>query len=312
MDHKVVANLKGDISVPVELDGEPQIAVLRRPHVKLNSQPEIVIALPCGNKEMGTVFKCKEELGGCGKSWLQNGTYHPHLVPFHWAASNMQMTPPMNCTLAYLVESGRLSAEARQIMTKKALRMGCKYILYWDDDTIPPPMGLYQLHAWMEMHPEAGAISGVYTTKEDPPVPLIFERHGKGVAWDVPMGPGAQPVPIFGAGAGFLLARIEAIADVIERMQADNDGKEVAIWQDTHTVAVKGGFDVNSPDHNQFSTTWGHDIRFCKLLNEHDWPVYVHGQVLCGHYDIKENKMYFMSEDAPGFKREDKNEEAEG
>ena len=146
-EEKVVANLRDGtratdsqpiIENPVVLDGKPQIVALRRPDIKLNTKPEIVIALPCGMKEVGTVYQCPKDQGGCGQSWHHQGFRHPHLVPFQWTIANMQMVPPLNCTMAYLVESGRLSAEARQVMTKEALRMGAKYILYWDDDTIPP------------------------------------------------------------------------------------------------------------------------------------------------------------------------------
>ena len=284
----------------VVLDGEPQIVALRRPDIKLSTTPQIVVALPCGNKESATVFKCPTDEGGCGQQWLQRGFGHPHLVPFHWVIANMQMVPPLNCVMSYLVESGRMSAEARQIMTKKAIRMNPKYILYWDDDTLPEPMGLYRLHAWMEMHPEAGAISGIYTTRTDPPVPLIFEKHGQGAAWDIPMGPGTGATPIFGAGAGFLLARIEAIVDVIARMTAENNGVEVPIWQDMQVITTNDACEAD-----KFTAIWGHDVRFCRLLNEHDWPVYAHGDVICKHYDIEENKMYTVPKDAPGYVKVD-------
>jgi hypothetical protein len=141
---------------------------------------------------------------------------------------------------------------------------------------------------------------------------LIFEKHGKGVGWNIPMGPGADVTPIFGAGAGFLLARVEAIVDVIERMKKDNDGNEVAIWQDIKTVGDKGGVKADDPKASQFTTTWGHDIRFCQLLNEHDWPVYAHGEVLCGHYDIEEAVMYEVSKDMPGYIKEENDEPAKG
>lgn len=313
-EKKVVANVPSaqrNVEVPVVLDGEPQICELRRPDIKLNSQPEIVIALPMGNKEVNTVFTCPEHLGGCGKTWKQDGFRHPHLSCFHWTTANMQMVPPLNVTMAYLVESGRLSAEARQIMTKKAIRMGCKYILYWDDDTIPDAMGLYTLHAWMEQNPEAGAVTGIYTTRQDPQVPLVFTQHGKGAGWDIPMGPGAPPVPVFGAGAGFLLARVEAIVAAIEKTKAENGGVEVAIWQDVVIPGAKGGYKVDAPDHDQFTTTWGHDMRFCRLLNEADWPVYAHGQVLCGHYDVETSIMYHVPKTAPGFKWNEKKQPEE-
>jgi hypothetical protein len=291
------------IENPVVLDGEPQISVLRRPDIKLATHPEITIALPCGDKEMGQVFTCPKEHGGCGMQWYQAGFKHPHLVPVAFQIAHMNIQPPLNVTMAYLFEGGRLSAEARQIMTKKAIRMGSKYILYWDDDVTPPSNGLFVLHTWMELHPEAGAITGVYTTRTEPQVPLIFEQHGKGPAWNIPLGEDAEPQPIFGCGAGFLLVRIEAIKDVIERMKIANNGREIAMWQDVVTEPAEK-YNPEKPLHEQFQVTWGHDIRFCKLLNEHNWPVYVHGQILCGHHDIETGKTYNVPDDAPGFGHE--------
>jgi hypothetical protein len=288
--------LKPDVENPVVLDGEPKITAVRRANIKLATHPEIVIAIPNGRKEVGQVFKCPADQGGCDHTWFQNGFSYPYLVPFQFLVAFMNMIMPLNCTVAYCFEPNRLSAEARQIMTKKAIRMGAKYILYWDDDTLPPEMGLFTMHTWMEMHPEVGAISGIYTTRTNPPVPLIFEQHGRGAAWSIPMGPGAEPVPIFGAGAGFLLARVDAIKDTIAKMAIANNGQEVAIWQDVVTRPAK-----DAPERAQFTTTWGRDVRFCKLLNEHGWPVYAHGNVLCGHYDIETSQVFEVPTTAPGF-----------
>lgn len=281
---------------PVALDGEPDITFIRRPSIKLATHPEIMIAIPNGRKDHGSVFQCPAHLGGCDKTWHQVGFGHPYLVPFQFLVAFINMIVPLNCTTAYTFQANKLSAEARQIMTKKAIRMGSKYILYWDDDTLPPPMGLFQMHAWMEMHPEAGAISGIYTTRTNPPVPLIFEEHGRGSAWSIPMGPGVEPVPIFGAGAGFLLARVDAIKDTIAKMALENNGEEVAIWQDVVTQPASPNGDTL-----EFTTTWGHDVRFCKMLNDHGWPVYAHGGVLCGHYDIETSQIFEVPMNAPGF-----------
>jgi hypothetical protein len=197
--------------------------------------------------------------------------------------------------MSYLAESGRLSAEARQILTKKAIRMGAKYVLYWDDDTLPPNKALYGMHNWMECHPEAGAITAVYTTREDPPEPLIYKEHGAGAYWDFPMGPGAEPVPIFGCGAGFLLVRVQAITETIDRLQKENGEVESPVWADGRTIPHVG-------EQNTQRIMWGHDIRFCKILQETGWPVYVHGAYICDHLDIRTGRLFTVPKDAPGFK----------
>jgi len=284
----------------VVTDGEPTIQTMRRPSIKLATKPHIVLCVPCGDKEVAEVFHCPEEHSGCGREWIGPARRHPYLVSVHWTIAHMNLMLPLNSTAAYLIEGGRLAGEARQIMTKKALRIDPKYILYWDDDTLPEELDLYKLHVFMETHPAAGAITGVYTTREDPPEPLVYKEHGIGAYWDLPMGPGAKPQPIFGCGAGFLLVRADAVRDTINKI--NNDGQlvgtpdEVPIWADERTLPGKGSID----DGTKRKVMWGHDIRFCKLLNENGWPVYAHGAVQCTHVDIATDKKYRVPDDAPG------------
>jgi len=278
----------------VVLDGEAKISAHRRASIKLKGTPHIVVCLPVGPTKQQHVLECPEGGGGCGKKWTDaQGFSIPAAVPIQFLLCHMNLIAPLNTTMTYLAEYGRLSAEARQIMTKQAIRMGAKYILYWDIDTLPPQLGLYKMHNYMEQNPHVGAISGVYTTRETPNEPLIYTAHGEGAAWDFPMGDSAEPTPIFGAGAGFLLARVDAIKDVIAKEQAENGGDEVPIWADERTFAE----DENG---GRKRVMWGHDVRFCYLLNKHNHPVYVDGRVLCGHVDIGSNEIFEVPATAPG------------
>jgi hypothetical protein len=275
------------------VDGPVQGVQPRKTPIKMADAPQIAVCVPIGGKHVKAALTCSKDMGGCGTVWGQNeGVRMPNLVPFHFLLSHMNLQQPLNTGMTYFFESGRLSAEARQLMTKNALRLGAKYILYWDDDTLPDPLGLYTLHNWMERNPKAGAVSGVYTTRQHPNEPLIYTAQGNGAAWDFEMGPGAQPEPILGAGAGFLLARSEAIQDVIDKMTED-EGREIPIWSDENVEGQDG-------KRGHF---WGHDVRFCKLLNEYGWPVYVHGEVLCGHYDTQTGQTFQVPKDAPGFEK---------
>jgi len=171
-------------------------------------------------------------------------------------------------------------------MTQEALRMPTvKYIFYVDDDMIIPSMGLYKLYNFMEQNPHIGAVSGIYTTRQDPPEPLVYLSHGDGAAWDIEMGEGAIPQEIMGAGAGCLLARVEAI----KAWQDANPGE--AVWCDSHEFPAYNGQRIN----------WGHDIRFCRNLAEAGWPVFGDGGVLCGHYDMRSRRVFEVPPTAPGF-----------
>ena len=278
----------------VVMDGTPKIQADRRPSIKLKGDPHIVVCLPVGPTPQKAIYECPKEGGGCGSKWEDARAFTvPAALPVQFLLSHMNLITPLNTTMSYLVEYGRLSAEARQVMTKQAIRMNAKYILYWDIDTLPPQLGLYTLHNFMERNPHVGAVSGVYTTRETPNEPLLYTAHGEGAAWDFPMGPSAEPQPIFGAGAGFLLARVDAIKDVIAKEAEANGGEEVPIWADSRTLDT-------GEMSNKRRITWGHDVRFCYLLNKNGWPVYGDGRVLCDHVDMRTNTIYSVPSDAPG------------
>lgn len=268
----------------IVLDGTSDIAQARRTAIKLAERPKIIVAMPIGGKPVIDVF---EDPKGT-KYANQRGFQAKAMIPVQFMLSHMNWVPPLNVSMAYLVKTGMLSSHARQVMTMDAIRMGAEYIFYVDDDTLIPPLGLYTLYNFMEQNPHAGAVSGVYTTREDPNEPLIYKAHGEGCAWDFEMGQGAKPELIFGSGAGCLLARVSAIKDWMEKHP------NVPIWADEKDLPSEKG---------EQSVMWGHDIRFCRMLNLNETPVYVHGGVLCGHYDMRTNKVYTVPETAPGFQK---------
>ena len=283
--------------VPVEMEGEPSGIAALQSVVKLTTQPYLVIAVPCGDKELKTQLTCPENLGGCGQEYMIDGYRYPHLVPLHWHIAMTNMKRPLNIATLMMWEAGKRSTDARQRMTREAIKLNAKYILYVDDDTLPEQESLYTLMHFMESHPEAGAVSGVYVSREHPPVPHVYKEHGKGHYWDLEIGPYAEPEQVFGVGAGFLLARVSAIKDTIEKLKYDNDGKEVPMWADETFIPNV------TEDGTKRTIDLGHDIRFCWLLNSSGWPVYADGRVLCKHFDFEHGLMFELPDDYPGRKR---------
>ena len=267
----------------IVMDGHPDIYQARRTAIKLAEKPRIIVAMPIGGKPVVDVF---EDTDG-NKIANTRGFRASGLVPIQFVMAHMNWTPPLNVSIAYMVKMNMLSSHARQVMTMEAIRAGAEYIFYVDDDTLIPPLGLYTLYNFMEQNPHAGAVTGVYTTREDPNEPLIYKAHGEGCSWDFEMGPGANAELIFGAGAGCLLARVSSIVDVMEK----NPG--IPVWADEKDLPTTGNSAV----------MWGHDIRFCRLLNLAGHPVYVDGKVMCGHYDIQSGRTFSVPETAPGYKK---------
>ena len=286
-----MSNDRQIISNEIVLDGEVDVKAARRGAIKLADKPKLVVAMPIGAKPITSVLPDKD-----GNLYEVNDGFRAQgLLPVEFMLSHMNWVPPLNVSMAYLVKKNMLSSHARQVMTQEAIRMGAEYIFYVDDDTLTPPLGLYTLYNFMERNPHAGAVTGVYTTRETPNEPLVYQEHGDGCAWDFEMGPQAQPELCFGAGAGCLLARVSAIVDTMKKMEEEY-GQPVPIWADEKDMPAAGAQDKQR-------VMWGHDVRFCRMLNLHDHPVYVDGRVLCGHYDIRTGQTFMVPEDAPGFQK---------
>lgn len=286
------------LSTDVELTGKSDVIVMRRSAIKLSEGPKIMVCVPIGAKPVSTVLECPQckQRGEAQTKMEVNEGFRPQgLVPYQFMIQQMNWLPPLNVTMAYAFKTGMRSAPARQIMTMDALaHPTVQYIFYVDDDMMIPPMGLYQLYNLMERHPDWGAVTGVYTTRQDPAEPLIYTDHGEGASWDFEMGPGAAPTKIMGAGAGVLLARTKAIRSWMEA----NEG--IPIWADASEYPASNGGRV----------TWGHDVRFIRNLTEAGWPCYVDGSLICGHYDMLKNHVFSVPADAPGFRKRAKNSES--
>lgn len=160
------------INPDVVLDGKPDIVVPRRASIKLATKPQIVVAIPIGCKPVTSILECPhcKTLNEKDKSHhyiyeVNEGFRAPGVVPMQFLLQHMNWVPPLNVSMAYMVQSNMLSAQARQIMTMEAIRIGSKYIFYVDDDTLIPPKGLYTLHNFMEQNP-GSALLVVYTLLE--------------------------------------------------------------------------------------------------------------------------------------------------
>jgi 2-polyprenyl-3-methyl-5-hydroxy-6-metoxy-1,4-benzoquinol methylase len=199
----------------------------------------------------------------------------------------MQIVAPLNCSMAYYFEFGRLAAEAREVLTHEALKTKPKYLFYWDDDTLLPPLGLYNMHQFLETHPDVGAVTGVYVTREDACEPVVYKEHGQGAYWGFAAGEASEPEEIFSCGAGCLLVR----ASVVEKMTAP-------YWADAqeYNVAANG--------EKESRVVWGHDIRFCvKIQQEANSKLYMMPSVLCAHWDTAKQRAFVLPEDSPPMKR---------
>lgn len=272
-----------EIREDIQLTGTPDILAERRPPIKLSQDPTIVVCVPIGGKNVTSVFTTPD-----GQDWEGVGFRAQALIPVHWAIANMQLVTALNTSMTYLMKFGMRSAQARQIMTTSALELNPEYILYWDDDVVPPANAIYVLHNFMAQNPDVGLVSAVYVTRNEPCEPLIYKEQGKGAYWGFEAGEGATPEDIFSCGAGFMLARASAVRKIIEQCG------DVPIWADEHAIKI----DPDKPGDPTRRIMWGHDVRFCKLMWETGYRVCVDGRVVCAHVDVQNKKLYTLPKDS--------------
>ena len=251
--------------------------------------PHIMICVPVGTKDLKSEVKLPDcDTEGCTCSYhgkfMSTTTRGDLMVPLQWALNVPNLVVPLNTTVGYLVQGGMLSADARNQMTKRAMEIGSKYIFYWDDDVIIPPLTLYQMHNILETSPDIGLVTGVYTTRESPNEPLIYREHGTGAWWDFSIDAEDSPQDIFGCGGGCIMARTEDVAKM-----------EEPYWADEQVIHEADG---------SYQTMWGHDIRFVTNFREQTGKrTVVKGSILCQHFDAAQNKTFELPKDSPPYKK---------
>ena len=273
------------------LEGEVSLHEDRTPLIKLTGAPTIAVCIPVGSKDVMTV--CADPTG---QQWVGKQGRIPGLVPIQWALTHMKLVPPLNISMTYFAQWGMLSGEARQIMTAEALKVvrDDGFILYWDDDTLPPRDGVFKLYNYLQQNPKVGIAGGVYTSRTNPPAPLVYKTHGGGPYWGFEAGPDATPEPVFALASGFMMARVSAIKDIVAK------NPDIPVWADSQSVEIAQGENGEEVAHK---VSWGHDIRFCKLMWEAGYEVHVDGRVLCDHFDIGSQQTFRLPPDSEPFRR---------
>jgi SAM-dependent methyltransferase len=273
------------------MDGKVSSAWGKRSAVKILESPRLVVCMPVGSKMQYDLPLTDE--GQAREDKISAGIRIPAVIPVQLLTCMQQLTYPLNSSVVHMTQYGQYSGEARQVLTMNALRNVQEdgYILFWDDDCLPPPLGLYTMWNYMEQHQDVGILSAVYCTRETPAEPVMYKYPTCGVAWDFTMGPTAMPEEIFSAGAGFMLARVSAVRAAI----AKNPGEPV--WADMKTEREYPG----EPAHPLWGNgiMWGHDVRFCRLIADAGYKVMIDGRVECGHLDITSQQVHYLPDDCP-------------
>lgn len=204
-------------------------------------------------------------------------------ITIQWYRAMRSLLYPTGYNVGEIRVDAMEVGEARCLAAEESLRRGFKYLFFIDADVIVPPTAMQILVYHLDNNPDYDIASGVYTTKSDPPTPLVWDRWGEGVTWDWTLGDVLRK-NIVGIGMGCALIR----CSLFERLPRDKD-QPWFLWQEGETET--------EGDRHPFLV--GEDIYFCRrTVEEAGAKILVDTSIYCKHIDWRTGRQWSLRDDA--------------
>lgn len=188
-----------------------------------------------------------------------------------WALSLPMLMFPVGMSVAWLSAVSQDRAKNRIFLLEHALKYDCSHALFLDDDTVCPPYGPQWLFYEMSQDPSVAVCAGIYTTKENPPSPLVFDALGGGPKWDWKQN---EVFECAGVGTGCMMIDLAKLKSIPEP------------WFSEIHEAPKDAQIDRAGDKIDLATERGtDDLYFCKKITDAGYKILAHGGVLPAHLD---------------------------
>lgn len=166
-------------------------------------------------------------------------------------------------------------ADARNEIVQYALDQGANYIFWVDDDVIPPPDAFLKMY-----NHQKDIVNGVYWSKSNPPMPLLFRNHLEGPYWDWHIG---DFIEIDAAGNGLTLVKTDVYRKISETVGGP--------WYSTEYVSFKNA--TQSPANNT------EDLYFYWKAKKAGFKIWADTSIQAFHYEKNTQVLYAMPPNAP-------------
>lgn len=166
-------------------------------------------------------------------------------------------------------------AEARNEIVQFALDQGANYIFWLDDDVIAPGDAFLKMY-----NHQKDIVNGVYWSKSNPPMPLLFRNHLEGPYWDWHIG---DFIEIDAAGNGLTLVKTDVYRKISETVGGP--------WYSTNYSSFKG---VNSSPSNNTE-----DLYFYWKAKQAGFKIWADTSIQAFHYEKNSQILYSMPPNAP-------------
>lgn len=131
-------------------------------------------------------------------------------IPPQWHLTMCSLQYPSNTSHINIATVGQHSDVAFDSLASMALQHGAKYTFFVDDDTQIPTTAILDLWKLLENSPEDVAVAGgIYTTRANPPIPLVFAEPYQGTFWNWRVG---DIFPCWALGGGSMMIRTEVFS----------------------------------------------------------------------------------------------------
>ena len=197
------------------------------------------------------------------------------MVSTYFLQSRLSQQFPLVSSAIDKIVLNKPIADARNEIVEFALSQGANYIYWLDDDVIAPPDSFLRLYSHRK-----DIVNGVYWSKSNPPMPLVFRNHLEGPYWDWHVG---DLIEIDAAGNGLTLVR----TDVYKKIQDELGGP----WYSTDYSSFQGV--TETPSNNT------EDLYFYWKARQVGYEVWCDTRVQALHYDKTNQVLYGMPPDAP-------------
>jgi len=193
---------------------------------------------------------------------------------YFYQAMKSQQFPLVSSAFDKIVLNKKID-EARNEIVQFALDQGANYIYWVDDDVLPPPDAFLKMYTHNK-----DIINGVYWSKSNPPMPLLFRNHLEGPYWDWHVG---DLIEIDAAGMGLTLVK----TDVYRKIEKEQGGP----WYSVNYGSFPGV--QASPANNT------EDLYFYWKARKAGYKIWADTSIQAYHYDKTNNVMYGMPSGAP-------------
>lgn len=193
---------------------------------------------------------------------------------FFAQARGSQQFPLVSSSMDYYVV-GKPIADARNEIVQYALDMGADYIYWLDDDVIAPADSFLKM--WRH---QKDIINGVYWSKSNPPMPLLFRGHldMPYLNWHV-----GDLIEIDAAGNGLTLVKTDVYRTISEKIGGP--------WYSTEYGSFPG---VKQTPYNNTE-----DLYFYWKAKKAGFKVWADTSIQAHHFDKNNNVMYQMPSSSP-------------